>query len=73
MLMIYGAKKNFKKQITYEKNNFQISHTSYKIISEEGAILDTRKSADAQLQNILTLRDIDCLPFFLKRALYQRK
>ena len=69
------SKEKISKQITFmKKNNFQISHTSYKIISEEGAILDTRKSRYFNnYKNILTSCDIGLSSVLLKRALYQRK
>ena len=53
-----------------KKNNFQISHTSYKIISEEGAILDTRKSRYFNnYKNILTSCDIGLSSVLLKKSL----
>ncbi len=65
------SKEKISKQITFmKKNNFQISHTSYKIISEEGAILNTRKSKYFNnYKNILTSCDIGLSSVLLKKEL----
>ena len=53
-----------------KKNNFQVSHTSYKIISEEGSILNTRKSRYFNnYKNILTSCDIGLSSVILKKEL----
>ena len=64
-------KEKISKQITFmKKNNFQVSHTSYKIISEEGAILNTRKSKYFNnYKNILTSCDIGLSSVLLKKEL----
>tara|TARA_B100000963_G_scaffold255276_1_gene223889 strand:+ start:632 stop:1375 length:744 start_codon:yes stop_codon:yes gene_type:complete len=65
------SKEKISKQITFmKKNNFQVSHTSYKIISEEGAILNTRKSRYFNnYKNILTSCDIGLSSVLLKKEL----
>ena len=65
------SKEKILKQITFmKKNNFQVSHTSYKIISEEGAILNTRKSRYFNnYKNILTSCDIGLSSVLLKKEL----
>jgi teichuronic acid biosynthesis glycosyltransferase TuaG len=53
-----------------KKNNFQISHTSYEIISEEGTILSTRKSKHFDnYKKILTSCDIGLSSVLLKKEL----
>ncbi len=65
------SKEKISKQITFmKKNNFQVSHTSYKIINEEGAILNTRKSRYFNnYKNILTSCDIGLSSVLLKKTL----
>jgi len=65
------SKEKISKQITFmKKNNFQVSHTSYKIISEEGEILNTRKSKYFNnYKNILTSCDIGLSSVLLKKTL----
>ena len=65
------SKEKISKQITFmKKNNFQVSHTSYKIISEEGATLNTRKSRYFNsYKNILTSCDIGLSSVLLKKEL----
>ena len=65
------SKEKISKQITFmKKNNFQMSHTSYKIINEEGAILDIRKSRYFDnYKNILTSCDIGLSSVLLKKEL----
>ncbi len=64
-------KEKISKQIDYmKKNNFQISHTSYEIINEEGAILSSRKSRNFNnYKNILTSCDIGLSSVLLKKVL----
>ena len=53
-----------------KNNNFQISHTSYEIINEEGTILSTRKSRHFNnYKNILTSCDIGLSSVLLKKEL----
>ncbi len=65
------SKEKITKQISYmKKNNFQISHTSYEIISEEGTILSTRKSRHFDnYKKILTSCDIGLSSVLLKKEL----
>ena len=65
------SREKISKQITFmKKNNFQMSHTSYKIINEEGAILDIRKSRYFDnYKNILTSCDIGLSSVLLKKEL----
>ncbi len=65
------SKEKISKQITFmKKNNFQVSHTSYTIISEEGTILSTRKSRNFNnYKNILTSCDIGLSSVLLKKNL----
>tara|TARA_E500000178_G_C16861275_1_gene679862 strand:+ start:257 stop:1000 length:744 start_codon:yes stop_codon:yes gene_type:complete len=65
------SKEKISKQISYmKKNNFQISHTSYEIISEEGTILSTRKSKHFDnYKKILTSCDIGLSSVLLKKEL----
>ena len=65
------SKEKIFKQINYmKKNNLQISHTSYEIISEEGLILGTRKSRSFNdYKNILTSCDIGLSSVLLKKDL----
>ncbi len=65
------SKEKISKQINYmKKNNLQISHTSYEIIDEEGAILSTRKSRNFNnYKNILTSCDIGLSSVLLKKEL----
>ena len=65
------SKEKISKQITFmKKNNFQMSHTSYKIINEEGEILNIRKSRYFNnYKNILTSCDIGLSSVLLKKEL----
>ena len=65
------SKEKISKQISYmKKNNFQISHTSYEIINEEGTILSTRKSKHFDnYKKILTSCDIGLSSVLLKKEL----
>lgn len=65
------SKEKITKQISYmKKNNFQISHTSYEIISEGGTILSTRKSRHFDnYKKILTSCDIGLSSVLLKKEL----
>ncbi len=65
------SEEKISKQITFmKKNNFQVSHTSYKIISEKGAILNIRKSRYFNnYKNILTSCDIGLSSVLLKKRL----
>ena len=65
------SKEKISKQISFmKKNNFQVSHTSYTIISEEGTILSTRKSRNFNnYKNILTSCDIGLSSVLLKKNL----
>lgn len=65
------SREKISKQITFmKKNNFQMSHTSYKIINEEGEILNIRKSRYFNnYKNILTSCDIGLSSVLLKKEL----
>ena len=65
------SKEKISKQINFmKKNNLKISHTSYEIINEEGAILSTRKSRNFDnYKNILTSCDIGLSSVLLKKEL----
>lgn len=65
------SREKISKQITFmKKNNFQMSHTSYKIINEEGEILNIRKSRYFNnYKNILTSCDIGLSSVLLKKKL----
>ena len=65
------SREKISKQITFmKKNNFQMSHTSYKIINEEGEILNIRKSRYFNnYKNILTSCDIGLSSVLLKKNL----
>ena len=69
------SKEKISKQISFMKNNnFQISHTSYEIINEEGTILDTRKSRHFDnYKNILTSCDIGLSSVLLKKELITKE
>ncbi len=65
------SREKISKQITFmKKNNFKMSHTSYKIINEEGEILNIRKSRYFNnYKNILTSCDIGLSSVLLKKEL----
>ena len=65
------SKEKISKQVNYmKKNNLKISHTSYEIINEEGAMLSTRKSRNFNdYRNILTSCDIGLSSVLLKKEL----
>ncbi|MDC3117993.1 glycosyltransferase [Candidatus Pelagibacter sp.] len=64
-------KEKISKQIEYmKKNNFQVSHTSYKIINENGQTLGLRKSRNFNnYRDILTSCDIGLSSVLIKKNL----
>tara|TARA_Y100000591_G_C21824405_1_gene695717 strand:+ start:767 stop:1507 length:741 start_codon:yes stop_codon:yes gene_type:complete len=64
-------KEKISKQIEYmKKNNFQVSHTSYKIINENGQTLGLRKSRKFNnYKDILTSCDIGLSSVLIKKNL----
>ena len=64
-------KEKISKQIEYmKKNNFQVSHTSYKIINENGQTLGLRKSRKFNnYRDILTSCDIGLSSVLIKKNL----
>ena len=68
-------KEKISKQIEYmKKNNFQVSHTSYKIINENGQTLGLRKSRNFNnYKDILTSCDIGLSSVIIKKNLITEK
>lgn len=71
---LWDKEKIFKQLQFMKKNNFTISHTSYKILSEDGQMLSLRKSKHFRdYKDILTSCDIGLSSVLMRRDLISEK
>jgi teichuronic acid biosynthesis glycosyltransferase TuaG len=67
-------KDKLKIQITLmKKNNWEISHTSYKIIDRNNIITKTRKAKDLNFSNLIKSCDVGLSSVIMKKSLFNNK